>query len=93
MEIYRFRMRTHFKNARKRLPTAIPEVLAKRAIFGKRKAEDGNGLPVIERGRMASGVKNYLPSYQDEKMPVLWMHTENNSMTSITSQVQRETKK
>ena len=91
MEIHRFRMRTYFRNAQKRLPTAIPEVLAKRAIFGKRKAEDGNGLPVIERGRLAWGVKNYLPPCQDEKMPVLCMHTENDSMTSITSQVLRET--
>ena len=64
IEIYRFRMRTYFKNARKQLPTAIPEVLAKTAIFGKRKTNDGNGLPVIKRGGMAWGVKNYLPSYQ-----------------------------
>ena len=54
MEIYHFRMRTYFKNARKRLPTTILEVLVKRAIFGKRKA-DGNGLPVIKRGGMALG--------------------------------------
>ena len=54
MEIYHFRMRTYFKNARKRLPTTILEVLIKRAIFGKRKA-GGNGLPVIKRGGMALG--------------------------------------
>ena len=71
MEIYRLRMRTYFKNARKRFPTAIPKVLANRGIFGKRKADDGIGLPVIKRGGMAlgrgggRGVKNYLPSYQD----------------------------
>ena len=64
MEIYRFWMRTYFKNARKLLSTAIPEVLAKRTISGKRKTEDGNGLPVIKRGRMARGMKNYLLSYQ-----------------------------
>ena len=51
----------------KRLPTAIPEVLTKRAVFGKRKAEDGNGLRVIKRGGMNCGVKHYLPSYQDGK--------------------------
>ena len=64
MEIYCFQMRTYFKNARKRLPNAIPEVLAKRAIFGKRKAEDGTGLLVIKREGMAWEVKNYLPLYQ-----------------------------
>ena len=58
-------MSAYFKNAQKRLPTAIPEVLAKRVIFGKRKAEDGYGLPVIKRGGMAWGMKNYLPLYQD----------------------------
>ena len=65
VEKYRFWMSAYFKNAQKRLPTAIPEVLAKRVIFGKRKAEDGYGLPVIKRGGMAWGVKNYLPLHQD----------------------------
>lgn len=35
MEIYCVQMTNYFKNAQKRLPTAIPEMLAKRAIFGK----------------------------------------------------------
>ena len=35
-----------------------------RELFLAKKAEDGNGLPVVKRGGMAWGLKNYLPSYQ-----------------------------
>ena len=63
-------------------------MLAKRAIFGKRKAEDGNSLPVRGYGLR---VKNYLPSYPDGgDISTMDAHRE-RTMTSITSQVQRET--
>ena len=44
----------------------IPEVLSKRAIFGKRKS-DRDDLPhaTITQDAMAWGVENYLPSLQD----------------------------
>ena len=66
IEIYRFRLRTYFKNARKKLVNVIPEVLTKRAIFGKRKsAENDLPGPSIKKGVMAWGVKNYLPPFQE----------------------------
>lgn len=66
IEIYRFRLRTYFKNARKKLVNVIPEVLAKQAIFGKRKsAENDLTGPSIKKGVMAWGVKNYLPPFQE----------------------------
>ena len=66
IEIYRFRRRTYFKNARKKLVNVIPEVLTKRAIFGKRKsAENDLPGPSIKKGVMAWGVKNYLPPFQE----------------------------
>ena len=37
-EIFCFRLRTYFKNARKKMPDVIAEVLLKCAIFGKRKS-------------------------------------------------------
>ena len=45
---------------------AIPEVLSKHAIIGKRKS-DSDDLPhaTVKRGVMAWGVENYLPSLQD----------------------------
>ena len=85
-------MRTYFKNAWKRLPTAIPEVLAKRAIFGKRKTKDGNGLPVIKRGGMAWGLKSYLPLYQvGEDASTMdahreWLHIQHNQSSAKRDQ-------
>ena len=38
-KIFCFRLRTYFKNARKKMSDVIPEVLSKRAIFGKRKSD------------------------------------------------------
>ena len=65
-ENFCFRLRTYFKNARKKISGVIPEVLSKRAIFGKRKS-DSNDLPhaTVKGGIMAWGVESYLPSLQD----------------------------
>ena len=41
--------------------------VSKENYFWQKKDEDGNGLPVIKRGRMAWGIKNYLLSYQVEE--------------------------
>ena len=38
--------------------------VGKESCFWQKKAKDGNGLPVIKRGGMAWGLKNYLPLYQ-----------------------------
>ena len=38
--IWKVRLRTHFKNSRKKLHTPIPEVLASKALYGKRKNDD-----------------------------------------------------
>ena len=65
-EIFRFRLRTYFKNARKKMPDVIPEVLSKRTMFGKRKS-DRDDLPhaTAKRGVVVWGADNYLPSLQD----------------------------
>ena len=66
IEIYWFRLRTFFKNAGKKLVNVIPEVLTKRAIFGKRKsAENDLPGPSIKNELMPWGVKNYLPPFQE----------------------------
>ena len=64
-EIFRFRLRTQFKNARK-MSGVITEVLPKRAIFGKRKS-DSHELPhaTVKQGVTTWGKENYLPSLQD----------------------------
>ena len=38
-EIFRFRLGTYLKNARKKISDVIPEVLSKHTIFGKRKSD------------------------------------------------------
>ena len=44
----------------------IPEVLSKRAIFGKRKSDSDDLLhATVKQGVAAWGVENYLPSLQD----------------------------
>ena len=65
-EIFCFRLRTYFKNARKKMPDVIPEVLSICAIFEKRKP-DRHDLPhaTAKRGVMAWGVDIYLPSLKD----------------------------
>ena len=65
-ELFRFRLRMYFKNAQKKMSDVIPEVLSKRAIFGKRKS-DSDDLPhaTVTRDAMAWGVENYLPSLKD----------------------------
>ena len=91
MEIYRSWMRTYFKNAWKLFSTAIPEVLAKRTIFGKRKTRMVMVCQWSREEECLGGWKIIYYRIRLEKMPVLWMHTENDSISSITSQVQRET--
>ena len=63
-EIYRFQLRTYFKNSGKKLVNVIPEVLTKPVIFGKRKSAT-NDLPVpsIKCGVMAWGFKKYFPPF------------------------------
>ena len=60
-EIFRFHLRMYFRNARKKMSDVIPEVLSKRAIFGKRKS-DNDDLPhaTVKLGVMACGIENYL---------------------------------
>lgn len=38
--LIKFRLRTHFKNARKRLNTAVLEIIEKRILFGKSESPD-----------------------------------------------------
>ena len=55
-------MRTHFKNKRGRMGLDIPEVKAKREIYGKRKGGSAsNGLTDFKRVCVMWGVKNFLP--------------------------------
>ena len=54
-----------FQECLKMIANGNSQVLPKRAIFGKRKSNDGYGLPVIKRGGIAWEVENYLLSYQD----------------------------
>ena len=70
IEIYRFRLRTYFKNARKKLVNVIPEVLTKRAIFGKRKsAENDLPGPSIKKGVMAWELKTTCHHFRKGKTP------------------------
>ena len=56
------------KNARKRLNTAGPEVIEERILYGKCKSQDNESgccSIAINKGLMASRVKNYLPGSKD----------------------------
>ena len=56
-------MRTNFKNKWGRMGLDIPEVKAKREIYGKRKGGSaGNGLTDFKKVCVMWGVKNFLPA-------------------------------
>ena len=60
--IWKDQRRTHFKNKRGRMGLDIPEVKAKREIYGKRKGGSaGNGLTDFKRVCVMWGVNNFLP--------------------------------
>ena len=67
--VWKFRHRTNFKNSRKKLHTPIPEVLANKALYGKKK-DDCDNQNIAKKGAMAWGVVDSLPNYQNgDKKP------------------------
>ena len=65
--IWKFRLRTHFKNSQKKLHTPIPEVLANKAIYGNRKNDNCDNQTIAKKGIMTQSVVNFLPNYQNGK--------------------------
>ena len=62
-----------------------------RELFLAKKAEDGNGLPVVKRGGMAWGLKNYLPPYQGgEDASTMDAHRERLHIQHSLSSAKRE---
>ena len=51
--IWKFRLRTHFKNSRKKFHTPIPEVLAHIGLCGKRKNDDCDNQTIAIKEVMA----------------------------------------
>ena len=61
-------MQTHFKNKRGRMKLDIPEVKAKREIYGKRKGSSaGKGLTDFKKVCVMWGVKNFLPAMGEDE--------------------------
>ena len=63
--IWKFRLKTHVKNSRKKLHTPIPEELVDKALYGKRKNDDCDNQTIAKKGVMAWGVVKFLPNYQN----------------------------
>ena len=60
------KIRTHFKSKRGRMGLDIPEVKAKRELYGKRKGGSaGNGLTDFKKVCAMWGVKNFLPPMEE----------------------------
>lgn len=65
LNFFHRRLKTHFKNSRSANTENIPEILQKRATFGKRKASNNINENEVKKARMAWGVLNYLPNTED----------------------------
>ena len=73
------KMRAHFKNKRGRKGLDIPEVKAKREIYGARKGHSaGNGLTDFKRVCVMWGEKNFLPPREKVKTRRQLQHMKNS---------------
>ena len=62
MEFWKRRLRTFFKNRRGKNTENLPEIVAKKAIFGKKRpTEDVTTTYQSKKRKLSWGVKNYLP--------------------------------